>query len=70
MKDISFLNIMHTMKISFSTPFSFEIADFAKNIRPQGQEKQVMVSCSWPKKGNKSPVAGKRNTQYVTGSKG
>ena len=62
------------MKILFSIPFSFKIADLAENVRLEGPEKQAMVSSSGPKeqvisllwrakeKGNKSPVAKASNS--------
>ena len=51
MKDITFLNIMHKMKITFSRPLSFKIADLAENVRLGGPEKQSIVSsCSGSEK--------------------
>ena len=34
MKDITFLNIIHKVKISFSPPFSSRITDLAENVMP------------------------------------
>ena len=61
MKDITFLNIIHKVKISFSPPFTHKIDDLAENVRLEGSEKQAIVSCGGPKKaGTMSLVAGKR----------
>ena len=50
MKDISFLNIIHKVKISFSPPFTPKIGDLAENGRLEGPKKQAIVSCSGPEK--------------------
>ena len=50
MKDMTFLNIIHKEKISFSYPFTFKIADLAENVRLVGPEKQAIVSCNGPEK--------------------
>ena len=50
MKDITSLNIIHKVKISFEPPFSSKIADLAEIVRLEGPEKQAIVSCSWPEK--------------------
>ena len=50
MKDITSLNIIHKVKISFEPPFSSKIADLADIVRLKGPEKQAIVSCSRPEK--------------------
>ena len=50
MKDITSLNIIHKVKISFEPPFSSKIADLAEIVRLKGPEKQAIVSCSGPEK--------------------
>ena len=50
MKDITSLNIIHKVKISFEPPFSSKIADLAQIVRLEGPEKQAIVSCSGPEK--------------------
>ena len=75
MKDITFLNIIHKLKISFQPPFSSKIADSTEIVRIKGSEKQAIVSWNGPKKetmsllkriqetGNESPVTDPRNKQ-------
>ena len=36
MKDITFLNIIHKVKISFSPPFTPKIGDLTENVRLEG----------------------------------
>ena len=48
MKDITFLNIIHKVKLSFSPPFSPKIAYLGENVRLEGPEKQKIVSGSGP----------------------
>ena len=50
MKDITFINIVHKEKISFSLPFRSKIANLAENVRLEGPKKQAIVSCSGPEK--------------------
>ena len=50
MKDITFLNIIHKVKISFSPSFTPKIGDLAENVRLEGPKKQAIVSCSGPEK--------------------
>ena len=50
MKYITFLNIIHNLKISFSTPFTHKISYLAENVRLEGPKKQAIVSCRGPKK--------------------
>ena len=76
MKDITLLNIIHKVKISFPPLFTPKIGDLAENVRLEGPKKQAIVSCSGPEKqamsllywakktGNESPVAGQRNRQF------
>ena len=42
MKDITFLNIIHKLKILFEPSFSTKIADLAENVRLEVPEKQVI----------------------------
>ena len=42
MKDITFLIAIHKVKCSISTPFTFELADSAENIRVKGSEKWLV----------------------------
>ena len=55
MKDITFPNIIHKVKILCSPSFSSKIAALAENVRLEGSEKKEIASCSGPT-GNKSPV--------------
>ena len=50
MKDITSLNIIHKVKISFEPPFSSKIAYLVEIVRLEGPEKQAIVSCSGPEK--------------------
>ena len=50
MKDITLLNIIHKVKISFSPSFTPKIGDLAENVRLEGPKKQAIVSCSGPEK--------------------
>ena len=50
MKDITSLNIIHKVKISFEPPFSSKIADLAQIVRVKRSEKQATVSCNGSKK--------------------
>ena len=50
MKDITFLNIINKVKISFSAPFTPKIGDLAEDVRLEGPKKQAIVSCSRPEK--------------------
>ena len=50
MKEITLLNIIHKVKISFSPPFTPKIGDLAENVRLEGPKKQAIVSCSGPEK--------------------
>ena len=46
MKDFTFLNIIHKVRISFSPSFTPKIGDLAENVRLEGPKKQAIVSCS------------------------
>ena len=46
MKDITFLNTIHKVKIGFKPSFSSKIADLAENVRLKRPEKEAIVSCS------------------------
>ena len=50
MKDITLLNIINKVKISFSPPFTPKIGDLAEIVRLEGPKKQAIVSCSGPEK--------------------
>ena len=50
MKDITFLNTVHYVKISFKPPFSSKIAYQAEIVRVKGSEKQAIVSCNGSEK--------------------
>ena len=50
MKDITSLNIIHKVEISFEPPISSKIADLAEIVRLKGPEKEGIVSCSRPEK--------------------
>ena len=75
MKDITLLNIIHKVKISFSPSFTPKFGDLAENVRLEGPKKQAIVSCSGTEKqaisllwrakktGNESPVAGEKKRQ-------
>ena len=50
MKEITPLNIINKVKISFSPPFTPKIGDLAEIVRLEGPKKQAIVSCSGPEK--------------------
>ena len=50
MKDITFLNTITNFKNSIWPPFPPKFADFAKNIRPKGAEKQAVSLRNGPEK--------------------
>ena len=50
MKDITFVNIIRKVKISFSPLFTPKIGDLAENVRVEGPKKQAIVFCSGPEK--------------------
>ena len=50
MKDITFLNIIHKVKISFSPPFTPKMGNLAENVRLEGPKKRAIFSCSGPEK--------------------
>ena len=64
MKDITFLNIIHNEKISYSPPLQLKIADLLENVRLERPKKQAIVTCGGPEKqAIKCPVVGKINRQ-------
>ena len=42
MKNITFLNDIHKVKYSISTPFTFKLADKVENVRVKGSEKWLV----------------------------
>ena len=46
MQDITLLNIIHKLNISFLPLFGSKIGDLVENVSLEGQEKQAIVSCS------------------------
>ena len=42
MKDITFLNAIHKVKYSISTPFTINLADYAEKIRVKGSEEWLV----------------------------